>query len=86
MKHTGIIRLVLAVGAVVASSAWAQQANTNKDTAGVNTGGAAKARSGKLLYAPTYEECLQSGRPVVTRTNIYHDGWIDLNKNGTMDV
>ena len=86
MKHTGIIRLVLAVGAVVASSAWAQQANTNKDTAGVNTGGAAKARSGKLLYAPTYEECLQSGRPVVTRTNIYHDGWIDLNKNGKMDV
>ena len=86
MKYTGIIRLVLAVGAVVASSAWAQQANTNKDTAGVNTGGAAKARSGKLLYAPTYEECLQSGRPVVTRTNIYHDGWIDLNKNGKMDV
>ena len=76
----------MAVGAVVASSAWAQQANTNKDTAGVNTGGAAKARSGKLLYAPTYEECLQSGRPVVTRTNIYHDGWIDLNKNGKMDV
>lgn len=39
-----------------------------------------------LLYPPTYQECMQSGRPVVTRRDIYRNGWIDLNKNGRKDV
>lgn len=39
-----------------------------------------------LLYPPTYDECLRSGRPVVTRKDIYRDGWIDLNKNGRKDI
>lgn len=47
---------------------------------------AASAESSGLLYPPTYDECVQSGKPVVTRKDIYHDGWIDLNKNGRKDV
>jgi beta-glucosidase len=39
-----------------------------------------------LLYAPTYDECMRSGKPVVMRKDIYHDGWIDLNKNGRKDI
>ncbi len=27
-----------------------------------------------------------AGKPVVTRKDIYHDGWIDLNKNGRKDI
>jgi beta-glucosidase len=55
------------------------------DNAGTKTSLTAGASDG-LLYPPTYEECLKSGRPVVTRTNIYHDGWVDLNKNGRKDL
>ena len=40
----------------------------------------------ELLDQPTYGLCMTSGSPVVTRTNIYHHGWIDLNKNGSKDV
>jgi beta-glucosidase len=40
----------------------------------------------QLLYPPSYEECLQSVKPVVTRKDIYHDGWMDLNKNGKKDI
>jgi beta-glucosidase len=39
-----------------------------------------------LLYPPSYPECFQSGKPVVTRKTIYHEGWIDLNKNGEKDI
>jgi len=39
-----------------------------------------------LLYPPTYDECVRAGKPVVTRKDIYHDGWIDLNKNGRKDI
>lgn len=39
-----------------------------------------------LLYPPSYDECMRSGNPVVERKAIYHDGWIDLNKNGRKDV
>src|SRR5258706_7269732 len=40
----------------------------------------------QLLYQPSYQECLRSLNPVVTRKAIYHDGWIDLNKNGKKDI
>ena len=46
----------------------------------------ALSRTGKLLYPPSYDECMRMGKPVVTRKDIYHDGWIDLNKNGRKDV
>jgi beta-glucosidase len=45
-----------------------------------------QAAPSPLLYPPTYDQCLRSGKPVVTRKDIYHDGWIDLNKNGRKDV
>lgn len=71
---------------LLASPAIAQTVNTNTDTAGVNTGGSARGASSQLLYSPTYEQCLQSGKPVLMRRDIYHEGWIDLNKNGKKDV
>ena len=87
MNHL-LNRLALSFAALLAAAsvATAQTANTNRDTAGINGGGAAAKRSGRLLYAPTYDECFASGRPVITRTNIYHDGWIDFNKNGREDI
>lgn len=39
-----------------------------------------------LLHPPTYQECMQLSKPVMTHKEIYHDGWIDLNKNGKKDV
>jgi beta-glucosidase len=40
----------------------------------------------QLLYTPSYDECFQSAKPVITRKDIYHGGWIDLNKNGKKDI
>lgn len=37
------------------------------------------------LYPPSYDECMTSGKPVITRRDIYRDGWTDLNKNGRKD-
>jgi beta-glucosidase len=42
--------------------------------------------SAPLLYAPSYDDCIRDGKPVITRRDIYHDGWIDLNKNGRKDM
>lgn len=47
---------------------------------------AKKAPSGPLLHPPSYDECLRSGKPVVTRKDIYREGWTDFNKNGRKDV
>ena len=85
-RFAKILVATVAAYHAVASFAPAQTANTNRDTAGINGGGAAAHKTGRLLYAPTYDECMTSGQPVVTRTNIYHDGWIDLNKNGREDI
>ena len=86
MIHKNIFSSLLLVVIAAATPALAQIANTNRDTAGVNLGGAAVTSTDKLLYAPTYEECFKSGKTVVTRKDIYHDGWIDLNKNGKKDI
>ena len=86
MKHSKTLFAGLLACAVLAvRPAPAQIANTNRDSAGVNLGGAASAQAGGLLYAPTYDACFQSGKPVITRKDIYHDGWMDLNKNGKKD-
>jgi beta-glucosidase len=45
-----------------------------------------RAPESPLLYPPTYDECMRADKPVVTRKDIYHEGWIDLNKNGRKDV
>lgn len=52
----------------------------------LNASGQPATRTSELLNPPTYDECIQSGKPVVTRKEIYHHGWIDLNKNGRKDV
>jgi beta-glucosidase len=44
------------------------------------------APASPLLYPPSYDDCMRGGKPVVTRKDIYHDGWIDLNKNGRKDI
>src|SRR5215469_13150963 len=44
------------------------------------------APASPLLYQPTYDECMRTGKPVVTRKDIYHQGWTDLNKNGRKDI
>jgi beta-glucosidase len=74
--------LLLAGATCLAQSSGSE---TNGDNAGTGTSFNAAPSDG-LLYRPTYDECMKSGRPVVTRTNIYHGGWMDLNKNGKKDV
>lgn len=54
--------------------------------AGRNYGGTSAATPQEYMYAPSYEECLAKGLAVIRRKGIYHDGWIDLNKNGRKDV
>jgi beta-glucosidase len=41
--------------------------------------------SRKPLYPISYDECLTKGIPVITRKDIYKDGWTDFNKNGVKD-
>lgn len=76
--------------AIIVTHVFAQAPNANpkdaaKDSAGTSVGTAIDNKV-PLLYEPTYEECFSSGRPVVTRKDIYHEGWIDLNKNGRKDI
>lgn len=54
--------------------------------AGRNYGIAASAQPQEFINPPSYDECLQKGVPVIERKSIYHDGWIDLNKNGRKDI
>lgn len=69
------------------SLAYAEDSATvnNGADAGRNYGSETDGKS-QLLYPPSYDECLASGKPVVTRKTIYHDGWTDLNKNGKKDI
>jgi beta-glucosidase len=54
--------------------------------AGRNDGTVASSKPTDLIYPPSYDECMKSGKPVSTRKQIYKEGWIDLNKNGRKDV
>src|SRR5579859_1708818 len=87
---TRIGKIVCSMGfsfLVVGTAAFAQvnSSEANSDNAGTKTSFTTVLADG-LLYPPTYDDCMSSGRPVVTRANIYHDGWIDLNKNGRKDI
>ena len=75
---------VIAVAACVLHSVLNAQV-TGSD-AGRNYGIATGAKPQEFINPPSYEECLQKGIPVIERKPIYHDGWIDLNKNGRKDV
>jgi beta-glucosidase len=59
---------------------------TNSDERGSAAAGEIPRVQSQLLYPPSYDECFQSAKPVITRKDIYHDGWIDLNKNGKKDI
>jgi len=76
----------LAVTLLWAAEPAAQSTKPANDDAGINTGGSASKNAGGLLYPPSYDECKAAGKPVVTRKDIYHDSWIDLNKNGHKDI
>jgi len=64
----------LAAAALLVAAAFSQQSQRTA------------APTSPLLYPPTYDECLRSAKPVITRKDIYRNGWIDLNKNGRKDV
>jgi beta-glucosidase len=75
---------LLAAASLSVQGLQAEKVNRGADAGrnyGTQTGG-----SGELLYPPSYDECLAAGKPVLTRKDIYHPGWIDLNKNGRKDV
>jgi len=67
------------------TNAESRSSDPSKDKAGTKVGTAVDSNV-PLLYPPTYDECMSSNRPVVTRKDIYHEGWIDFNKNGKKDV
>jgi beta-glucosidase len=50
------------------------------------TGEKTSSDQSELLYQPSYQECFQSAKSVITRKDIYHEGWIDLNKDGKKDI
>ncbi len=58
----------------------------DKADAGRNYGAGATTKPQEFIYPPSYDECMKSGKPVIPRQDIYHEGWIDLNKNGKKDV
>ncbi len=80
LLHAGFLGLLFVAGPLPA------QTSTNHDTAGLGLVNQASASAGGLLYPPTYDECMATGQSVITRTNIYHPGWIDLDKNGREDI
>jgi beta-glucosidase len=74
------------IGLILVTVTLPAQTNVNRDTAGLGIVSKAAVTTGHLLYPPTYNECLASKRAVITRRDIYHDSWIDLNKNGRKDI
>ena len=82
-----MVKLILLLDIIGVSFVLPLLANqTIPADAGRNYGEGATTLAQEFLYPPTYDECMASGRPVVTRKDIYHDGWNDLNKNGKKDI
>jgi len=81
------VRLLLGAALAGLSAAAALfAADAAKSDAGRNYGTASSGEDQQFLYPPSYDECLAAGQPVIRRKDIYHGAWIDLNKNGRLDV
>ena len=85
LLNVSLVALSWALFAASAQTDPAPRAGRGELDAGRNDGTVASSRPTDLLHPPSYDECLRSGRPVITRKDIYKDGWMDLNKNGTKD-
>jgi beta-glucosidase len=72
MKKISAVAIAVVLCAALFPGAFSQQTS--------------KSDSPPLLYPPSYDQCKQDGKPVVTRKDIYHNGWIDFNKNGRKDI
>ncbi|MCP5537454.1 MAG: glycoside hydrolase family 3 C-terminal domain-containing protein [Akkermansiaceae bacterium] len=59
---------------------------TQDQNAGRNDEKSKQDQSRPLIYPVSFDDCKTRGVDVITRKDIYHDGWIDLNKNGKKDV
>jgi hypothetical protein len=81
MPATFQIRGFLLATALLAGTRLFAQVNGSEMTphGGIST------NADPLLFPPSYAECWPSSKAVVVRKDIYHDGWIDLNKNGKKD-
>ena len=87
-RSTLILARFLLAGVIVTSGfsqTPAAPKPNKKDDAGRHDVASAVDKSRPLLHPVSYEECLSKGVPVLTRKDIYKDGWIDLNKNGKKD-
>ncbi len=79
-------RTLALVVVITLSGHAADPVKPNKnDDAGRHDVASKADKSRPLLHPVSYDECLAKGLPVITRKDIYKDGWTDLNKNGTMD-
>ena len=72
MKKILAVAIAVVLCAVLFPGAFSQQTS--------------KSDTSPLLYPPSFDQCKRSGKPVVTRKDIYHEGWIDFNKNGRKDI
>lgn len=83
------MRFALFTGLVAVSSLAAQNltppGNSKNEHAGRHDVASQRDLSRELLFPVSFDEAVKRGLPVVTRKEIYKDGWIDLNKNGAKD-
>jgi len=82
MKTTELLLLIY----ISLLSSLVTTATTKNDDTGRNYGGSAPLHVTNLLYPPTYKQCIKENKSIITRKDIYKDGWIDLNKNGKKDI
>jgi len=84
MNH--LLSFLLFTSLTAATEATAAPSKPNKkDDAGRHDVAAFSDKSRPLLHPVTYDECMAKGVPVITRKDIYHEEWTDLNKNGRKD-
>ena len=76
---------VLVSTAHAADPAPAAPKPASADNAGRHDADSEFDKSRPLIHPVSYDECVAKGVPVITRREIYQDGWIDLNKNGKKD-
>ncbi|MCP5534240.1 MAG: glycoside hydrolase family 3 C-terminal domain-containing protein [Akkermansiaceae bacterium] len=76
---------VLVSSAFAADPTPAAPKPASADNAGRHDADSEFDKSRPLIHPVSYDECVAKGVPVITRREIYQDGWIDLNKNGKKD-